>query len=98
MVVEEAVNCAGALQKIQESPPHLIFMDIQLPEMNGFQLTQKIKNDFPHIHVAIITGYDFPEYRQAALQSGADCLFSKESLNWNEVKAFIESIPFPPAN
>jgi YesN/AraC family two-component response regulator len=96
MAVEEAANCSEALQKIQEIPPHLIFMDMHLPEMNGLQLTQKIKKDFPEIHIAIITGYDLPEFQQAALGSGADRLFSKESLKWEELANFIESLPPSP--
>ena len=95
MVVEEAANCDQALQRTHEIIPHLIFMDMHLPEMNGLKLTQMIKKDFPDIYIAIITGYDQPEYRRAALQSGADRLFGKASLNWNDVATFIESIPLP---
>ena len=72
MVIEEAATGEEAFQKVKESPPHLIFMDMRLRGMNGLQLTQKIKRDFPNIQIAILRGYDLPEYRQAALQYGAD--------------------------
>ena len=78
---------------INAAPPHLVFVDIRLPGMNGLQLTQKIKKDFPHVRIAIVTGYDLPEYRQAASQYGADGFFLKESLNWNEIEDLVESIP-----
>ncbi len=39
MVIEEAGNADEALQKIKGGPPHLIFMDIRLPGVNGLQLT-----------------------------------------------------------
>ncbi|MBI5606442.1 MAG: response regulator transcription factor [Deltaproteobacteria bacterium] len=93
MVIEEAINGEEAWQKINGTRPQLIFMDIRLPGMNGFQLTQKIKKDFPDIHIAILTGYDLPEYRQAAIQYGADGFLVKESLNWEEVEGIIKSIP-----
>ena len=93
LFIEEAENSEEALKKIQESPPHLIFMDIRLPGVSGLHLTQKIKADFLEIHVAILTGYDLPEYREAALQCGADRFFVKSSLLWDEVVAFAQTIP-----
>ncbi len=92
IVVEEASNSEEALQKINGAPPHLIFMDIRLPGVNGLQLTQKIKKDFPGINIAILTDYDLPEYRQAATQYGADRFFVKSAFNWDEVEALIKSI------
>jgi len=93
IVVEEASNGDEALQKIGRTPPHLIFMDVRLPEANGLQLTQKIKKDLPGIHIAILTDYDLPEYRQAAVEYGADRFFVKNAFNWGEVEALVKSIP-----
>jgi DNA-binding NarL/FixJ family response regulator len=92
MVIEEAANSDDALQKIKGGPPDLIFMDIHLPGMNGLQLTQKVKKDFPDINIAILTDYDLPEYRQAAVQYGADRFFVKNSLKWDELEALVQSI------
>ena len=90
--VSEAGNADEALQKIKGTPPDLIFMDIRLPGMNGLQLTQRIKKEFPKIPIAILTGYDLPEYREAAIQYGADGFFVKESLKWKDVEALVKSI------
>lgn len=92
MVVEEASNSEEALQKINRASPHLIFMDIRLPGVSGLELTQKIKKDFSGIRVAILTDYDLPEYRQAAIQYGADRFFVKGAFNWDEVEALIQTI------
>lgn len=92
MAIDEALNAEEALQKINATPPHLVFIDMRLPGMNGLQLTQRIKRDFPNIRVAIVTGYDLPEYRQAAIQNGADRFFVKESLKWDEIEALVKSI------
>ena len=92
MVVKEASNGDEALQKVDEAPPDLIFMDVRLPGANGLQLTQKIKKDLPNIHIAILTDYDLPEYRQAAVEYGADRFFVKSSFNWDEVEALVKSI------
>ncbi|MGZ3568552.1 MAG: response regulator transcription factor [Thermodesulfobacteriota bacterium] len=92
MVIDEAVNSEEALQKMNATSPHLVFIDMRLPGMNGLQLTQEIKRDFPKIRIVIVTGYDLPEYRQAFLQCGADGFFVKESLKWDEVEALVKSI------
>ena len=92
LIVDEAENGDEALEKINEAPPHLIFIDIRLPGMNGLQLTQKIKKNFPNIRIAIVSGYNVREYRQAAAQYGAEAFFVKESLKWDEVEALIKSI------
>lgn len=92
MVIEEATNGEEVLQKIKENPPDLIFMDIRLPGINGLQLTQEVKKDFPEINVAILTDYDLPEYRQAAVQYGADRFFVKNSLAWDELESLVQSI------
>ena len=91
--IDEAKSGEESLLMINAAPPHLVFVDIRLPEMNGLQLTQKIKKDFPHVRIAIVTGYDLPEYRQAASRNGADGFFLKESLNWNEIEDLVQGIP-----
>jgi len=92
MLIEEAANGDEALQIIQEGPPHLIFMDIRLPGVNGLQLTQRVKKNFPDINIAILTDFDLPEYRQAAVQYGADRFYVKGSFKWDELEALVKSI------
>ena len=92
MAVEEAGDGEEALQKVSRTPPHLIFMDIHLPGVSGLRLTQQIKVAYPEVRIAMLTDYDFPEYRQAALQFGADSFFVKSSFRWDEVEALLASI------
>ena len=92
LVIEEARNGEEALQRINGAPPDLIFADIRLAGMNGLELAQKIKKDFPRIRIAMLTGYDFPEYRRAASQHGVDRFFVKDSLDWKEIEEFVQSI------
>jgi DNA-binding NarL/FixJ family response regulator len=92
MIIEEAGDGKEALQKAYGTSPQLIFMDIRLPGMNGLQVTKKIKKDCPGITIAILTDYDLPEYRQAALQYGADRFFVKDSFKWEEVEGLVKLI------
>ncbi len=92
LVVREASNGDEALQEVGDMTPDLIFMDVRLPGANGLQLTRKIKKDLPGIHIAILTDYDLPEYRQAAVEYGADRFFVKSSFRWDEVETLLKSI------
>jgi two-component system response regulator DegU len=92
IVIEEAGEGNEALRKVNTFFPDLIFMDINLPGENGLLLTQKIKKDRPEIIICILTSYDLPQYREVALQCGADCFIIKGSLVWEEIEALIKAI------
>jgi DNA-binding NarL/FixJ family response regulator len=71
--------------------PQIVFMDIRLPGESGLELAKKIKKNYPDIVVVMLTSYDLPEYRQAALQSKADHFVTKDSPTQDFV-ALVESI------
>jgi DNA-binding NarL/FixJ family response regulator len=89
--IAEAADAEGALEKVKAFAPHLSFVDIQLPGESGLELTRKIKADQPEVVIAILTGHDLPEYREAARQLGADYFFSK-SAPLDEVFSLVKTI------
>ena len=92
MVIDEAENGKEAMQKIQDSLPHLVFMDIKLPDENGLEITRKIKTRYAKIRVIILTSYDLPEYREAAKNFGADYFVAKGSSSREEIMALVDDI------
>jgi len=92
MSIAEAIDGKDALEMVDSFKPDLIFMDINLPDDNGLSLTKIIKTDHSGTIVIVITAYDLPEYRQAALQAGASYFIPKGSLSRKEVLAVVESI------
>jgi DNA-binding NarL/FixJ family response regulator len=90
--VDEAVNGEEAMQKVEDSLPHLVFMDIKLPDENGLEVTRKIKARYSEIRVIILTSYDLPEYREAADQCGADYFLAKGSSGREEIMALVDDI------
>lgn len=92
IAIEEAGNGEEALHRINEAPPDLIFTDMRLAGMNGLEFSQKIKMDFPRIRIVMLTGYDFPEYRQEASRHGVDRFYVKDSLDWQEIKELVQDI------
>jgi len=92
MSLAEAGTGKIALEQIEDFGPDLVFMDINLPDDNGFTLTRTIKAGHADTTVFIITAYDLPEYRQAALEAGASQFIPKSSLSENDVLKLVESV------
>lgn len=90
MTIDEEVDGSQVVDKVKAFQPDLVFMDIRLPGENGLALTEKIKVDCPGIVIIILTDYDLPEYREAALQGGADEFIPKGSLKMSAIEALIE--------
>lgn len=75
----EAQNGKVALKMIDEEEPDLIVSDIMMPEMDGLELTHKLKNDLKTCHVPIIllTAKSSIEQRIDGLDEGADSYIPK---------------------
>jgi CheY-like chemotaxis protein len=61
----------------QEQNVDLVFMDIQMPVMNGYKASREIKDKFPHTPIVAQTAYTNSEDRQKAFASGCDDFISK---------------------
>jgi DNA-binding NarL/FixJ family response regulator len=75
----EAGDGKEAMSKIDLLPPDMIFMDIQLPDKNGLELTRMIKARHPNTIIVILSNHDLTEYRETAYRNGANYYISKDS-------------------
>ncbi len=75
----EAEDGMEAMSKIQQVPPDLVFIDVQLPGINGIELTRMIRDRNPKAIIVILSNYDLTEYREAAYRNGANYYVSKDS-------------------
>lgn len=78
-VVGEANNGHEVFKLLEKEQPHVIVMDISMPKLNGIRTTERIKKQFPHIKVLILSRHDHPEYVFQALQAGASGYLVKKS-------------------
>jgi len=92
MEIFEAADGKEAMKEITACLPDLIFIDIKLPGENGLDLTAKIKAKYPGVIVIILTSYDTPEYREAALKVKADHFLAKGSSSRDGILALVESV------
>src|SRR4051812_48637268 len=55
-IIDICYNGATALKTIREDQPELVFLDIEMPQMNGFELMEKLGDI--NFHVIFTTSYD----------------------------------------
>ncbi len=79
--VDVAENGKIALQKLSETDYQIVLMDLQMPEMDGYQATQKIRNEFPYpkksIPIIAITANALKGEREKCLEAGMNDYISK---------------------
>jgi len=70
-VVETASSGFEALEKLERFPFELLFVDIKMPGMDGIELLEKVKAEYPDTIVIIITAYGSIESAIKAMKTGA---------------------------
>ena len=76
-VVGEATNGLEAIQLAERLEPDVVLMDLEMPQLDGLEATQRIKDRHPGIGVVMITIYDNPGNRERAASVGADAFVEK---------------------
>lgn len=76
--IGEASNGKDALHMAELLHPDVVLMDISLPDINGIEITKKIKELYPSISVLILTAYDNEEFVIAALEANASGYLLKD--------------------
>jgi len=77
--VDSAENGVKGLLLAEEINPDLIICDVMMPEMNGFEVTRRLRDDFQtcHIPIILLTAHSSMEYQLEGIQSGADAYIMK---------------------
>ena len=71
-VISQAENGIEAWQKFQENPADILLTDINMPQMNGLELSKLVRDQAPKCHIVFLTGYDDFDYARTAIKLGAD--------------------------
>lgn len=83
-ITVEAKNGVEALELCADQPVDIALIDITMPFMDGLELTQKLKLQYPEMSIVLITGHNEFEYARTALKLGVEDYilkpFSKDEL------------------
>ncbi len=90
--IDVASDGTTALQMVQQSPPDLVLLDVMMPNMDGFEVTEQIRQNpnLPYIPILLITAYD-----QASVVKGLDVGaddFLRKPLDIDELLARVRSL------
>jgi putative two-component system response regulator len=91
--VHAALNGAAAFELVQRERPDLVLSDVLMPEMNGFELCRRIKED-PGTRltpVVLVTSLGEREDRIEGINAGADDFLTKP-VNAHELRARVRSL------
>lgn len=81
----EVIRC------IRKEKPDVILMDVRMPEMDGVQCTEIIKENYPQIKIIILTTFDDDEFVFSALKHGASGYLLK-GISMDDLEEAIKTV------
>lgn len=88
-----AINGEDALKIIEDKNPELVFLDVMMPKLNGFEVCNEIKNikNIQNIYIALLTAKGQEFDKQKGKEVGAD-LYLTKPFNPDEVVKLAKSV------
>lgn len=90
-VIAVAENGNEVMRLLKSYQVDVILMDVRMPELDGVQCTNRIKDKYPNIKIIILTTFDDDEYVYNALKYGASGYLLK-GVSVPELSASIRSV------
>jgi CheY-like chemotaxis protein len=91
--VFSASNGSTAIDMVKQDAPDIIFLDVMMPKMNGFEVCNIVKNDLSmrKIYIIMLTAKGQELDKQKAKTAGADFYITKP-FNIHEIKKKVSEI------
>lgn len=92
-VASTAENAEEALEMVAQLRPDLVVTDASLPGMDGLELTERLRKDYPALKILIITSHDRNHFYARAIKAGADEMVEKGSTDemLNKIKRALDN-------
>jgi DNA-binding NarL/FixJ family response regulator len=90
-VIAEVSNGVELLRAMQKEPADIIFMDINMPEMDGVAATLKIKEKYPQTAIIALTMHEGIGYFNRMIEAGADGFLLKKTTK-EELEEAIKTV------
>ena len=90
--IDTAISATSALEKLKKNNYHITMTDVVMPGIDGIELMQEIKKQWPHISVVVISGKASIEMAVKAMKLGAEDFIEKPVEDLELLKLMIEKI------
>lgn len=90
-VISEANDGEECLEKLKETKPQVLLLDINMPKKNGIEVLKEIKKNNIDVKVLILTVHNEIEYLMKAIDIGVDGYILKDSES-SELKKAINAV------
>jgi DNA-binding NarL/FixJ family response regulator len=77
--IDTCTDYASMKRYFQKSAPDVVFLDLNLPNYDGFNICRDIKKQYPDVFIAILTHYDSGKFIEKAQECGAGAYFIKNT-------------------
>jgi len=86
-VVGQAGNGRSTLKAVGETAPHVVVMDVAMPDLNGIEATRRLLKDKPDLKVVGLSGHADKQFVSQMLKVGASAYLLKDSAAEELVRA-----------
>ena len=91
-VIAEAVHGKQALDYLAKDQVHIVLTDMDMPVMDGVELTKRIKTLYPDVMVIALSAYDDFSYVKESMRLGAEDYILKQDFDGNRIIESIKNI------
>ncbi len=93
-IVKTAIDGVEAFLTLRETAPDIVITDVQMPGMDGFELTTRIRSDsaFSNLPVILVTSLETREDKERGIDAGADAYIVKSGFDQKNLLDVIERL------
>jgi DNA-binding NarL/FixJ family response regulator len=88
-VIAEAADGAEALARADETGPDVVLLDVQLPDLDGFEVTRRLREGNPAPAIVLVSSRDASDYGEQIASCGARGFVPKGELSGEAVRALL---------
>lgn len=87
-VIIESEHGKDLMDKLKVRQPDVVILDVEMPVMNGVEVTEAIRKRYPKLKIIMLTSFATKELMFSLIEKGANAFLSKNT----EIKTIIKAI------